>query len=337
MLLNQEEAWEAVECEKRIADSCEKADPDNGVIFGEQCTFPVKVLRYPKELSQVIPGDEIPIQDDYTQDATGYLRRNIFDTLFKLGFLTNKFAVNFGCRLVDKNFWGDWYDLAGALFLYRRWGGLCFDLYPWPAGLLQNVSFHQIHLTPDNVANYLEKNVTIPNDFDLLKIDIDSWECQLMRSILAGGFRPKIIHVEHMSRATIRNMIIETNKGCSCQAVISLGMEFGYELITAFAIDVTMVRGDIWRSSLYRRYFHRAPDPTVACSPSCGCAWCRGKHECISWAKLASDDTAISNELAMRKMAYTFAKEHDNTFQGNFSNTKTTLKIRVLAGSVTEL
>ena len=51
------------------------------------------------------------------------------------------------------------------------------------------------YVTPDNINGILEDN-EIPSNFDFLKIDIDSFDGQLMETILESGYRPSVISIE---------------------------------------------------------------------------------------------------------------------------------------------
>jgi len=58
-----------------------------------------------------------------------------------------------------------------------------------------NVNIVNEKVTPHNICNILSSN-NINSDFDMINIDIDSYDLDVARSMLDGGFKPKIITIE---------------------------------------------------------------------------------------------------------------------------------------------
>lgn len=50
-------------------------------------------------------------------------------------------------------------------------------------------------ITPDNVVSLMQ-GFEVPRDFHLLNLDIDSYDLEVLRSLLKSGFLPKIISME---------------------------------------------------------------------------------------------------------------------------------------------
>lgn len=104
-----------------------------------------------------------------------------------------RYAVNIGCH--DGKGWGDpCYELFN-----RGWSGIAIDAGNHPAihtNLPQpNVAkLLNTFVTPRNIAGILREN-GCPHEFDLLKIDIDSFDGIILRAIL-GDYRPHVIHME---------------------------------------------------------------------------------------------------------------------------------------------
>jgi len=59
-----------------------------------------------------------------------------------------------------------------------------------------NATVHcPLAVTPHNAAGLLGA-AGAPRRFDYLKIDIDSYDCDVLAAILAAGYRPKVIQME---------------------------------------------------------------------------------------------------------------------------------------------
>ena len=229
-------------------------------------------------------------------------RRDIVDLLSRIGVFTNHFLVNFGCWLSDPS-QKLWYDVATGLMMERGWAGIGFD------------SNHHLHLLRkvvvdrkrnNNVSLYAElltgktaparlREKQVPLELDVLKVDIDSFDCDLARGILSDGFRPKMLHIEQ-APVWPRGVRVEYKfgprvrpylGGCSCEAVVALGQEYGYILISAYDIDVTMIRSDLWHRHMLSKHFRSR----IGCSTSCGTEFCRKTLPlpCAQWSNLFSN------------------------------------------------
>ncbi|MEX3008751.1 hypothetical protein [Hoeflea sp. TYP-13] len=91
-----------------------------------------------------------------------------------------------------------------TLGLFRRptWSGLAVELRPEQFGQLafvytefSNTQLAMARVTPPSVGPLLASH-DVPKVFDVLNIDIDSYDLPVMKSILTAGYRPKIITFE---------------------------------------------------------------------------------------------------------------------------------------------
>jgi hypothetical protein len=173
-------------------------------------------------------------------DADG-LRKDLFDWLSTIGVFTNRYVVNFGCWLMGREpNHSMWYDVATGLMMELGWAGLGFDSDSHLHFIREvaeernrhNLTFNAELLTgataPDRLRAYY-----VPLDLDLLKVDIDSFDCDLARGILLSGFRPKMLHLE-LSPVWPRGVRVEYrfgpkvvpfSGGCSCEAIAALGAD----------------------------------------------------------------------------------------------------------------
>ena len=84
------------------------------------------------------------------------------------------------------------YEYSGLLFEYepKNFSKLAF-LY----NDRSDVALTKAKITPNNIVNFM-KSHAVPQDFSLLNLDIDSFDLEVLRSLLVGGFNPKIISME---------------------------------------------------------------------------------------------------------------------------------------------
>jgi hypothetical protein len=84
----------------------------------------------------------------------------------------------------------------------KGWGGLAVEMDPRKfAGLafiysdFKEVRLARARVTPVSVVPLLTGN-EVPKNFDLLNLDIDSYDFFVIESMLSGNFRPKVISME---------------------------------------------------------------------------------------------------------------------------------------------
>jgi hypothetical protein len=98
----------------------------------------------------------------------------------------------------------DGVTLSCTLQYFRRpeWGGLAVELDSSKFAKLayvydefEGVNLARCKVTPLNVVELLRSN-SIPIDFELLNLDIDSYDLFVLKAILEGGYRPRLISME---------------------------------------------------------------------------------------------------------------------------------------------
>ncbi len=116
--------------------------------------------------------------------------------LTRLAMLDDGFAVDIAA--------GDGVNSSTTLPLFRDhgWRGLAVECDPARFSLLRHayrdfagVATDPRRVTPDGVADLLRKH-GVPLDFQLLNLDIDSFDLDVVAAILAAGFRPLVIDME---------------------------------------------------------------------------------------------------------------------------------------------
>lgn len=84
---------------------------------------------------------------------------------------------------------------------FDTYSGLCVECNPQKFGVLcETVTNEKIHkhlgfATPENIQDIFEK-YNVPKNIDILKVDIDGYDLQLMKTIIEAGYRPAIIIAE---------------------------------------------------------------------------------------------------------------------------------------------
>jgi len=91
---------------------------------------------------------------------------------------------------------------AGPIASYfDTYSGLCVECNPQKFGVLcQSVTNEKIHkhlgfATPENIVDLFEK-YNVPKNIDILKVDIDGYDLELIKTIIEKGYRPAIIIAE---------------------------------------------------------------------------------------------------------------------------------------------
>lgn len=101
---------------------------------------------------------------------------------------TNKYYVEFGAC--------DGYFLSNTSYLRnsKNWTGLLLE----GSSFFQenpSINLYKKHLTKDNICNIF-KEFNVPLDHDFLCVDMDGIDYWIMKSILEGGYKPRVIMVE---------------------------------------------------------------------------------------------------------------------------------------------
>jgi len=83
-----------------------------------------------------------------------------------------------------------------------KYSGLLFEYEPKNFSKLAflyndriDITLTKAKITPNNIVKFME-SYAVPQDFSLLNLDIDSYDLEVLRSLLVGGFNPKVISME---------------------------------------------------------------------------------------------------------------------------------------------
>jgi hypothetical protein len=143
----------------------------------------------------------------------------------------------------------------------KGWAGLAVEMDPWKFAALafiysdfKNARLARARVTPINIASLLNGN-EVPTDFDLLNLDIDSYDFFVIKAMLESNFRPKVISMEINEKIPVP--VYFTVKydeahywqgdhffGCSLTAAGKLLREHGYILVSVEYNNAMFVRLD---------------------------------------------------------------------------------------------
>ena len=179
--------------------------------------------------------------------------------LRKLG-ITNGYIVDIAAS--------DGVTQSSTLPLFARgWAGLAVEMDPWKFAVLSfiysdftNARLARARVTPVNIVPLLTGN-EVPRNFDLLNLDIDSYDLFVLESMLNGNFRPKAISMEINEKIPVPIYFTvkydETHfwqgdhfYGCSLTAAGTLLRKHGYILESVEYNNALFVRVDCAGSSV---------------------------------------------------------------------------------------
>ena len=104
----------------------------------------------------------------------------------------------------------------------------------------ENISLVKAKVSPSNIVNIL-KACDVPQDFQILNLDIDSWDLFVIESLLQSGYQPSLITME-INEKIPEGVIFSVRYnhkhvwkadhfyGCSIAAAYAVVKEFGYSL-----------------------------------------------------------------------------------------------------------
>jgi hypothetical protein len=168
----------------------------------------------------------------------------IYDPTFPLLADTNS---SFGALLIDPN------SKPSLFYAYPRRNNirLTHD-YTWSESIIQNI--------------FIKYNIS--KHFTLLKVDIDSYECSILKTILQAGYRPQLIHTEFnpifpppiifmpIYNSSTKNdwkpplwSTISPFYGCSLSALSKILLSFNYVLVEVEFWDVIYIKREIAEST----------------------------------------------------------------------------------------
>ncbi len=175
--------------------------------------------------------------------------------------LKTKYVVNYGAADID----GGTYDPTFDLFEDPNFGGLLIDgqkpnlLSKYPKR--ENVKIRSgANIQMTTIESYLVEN-NVPKDLTVVKIDIDSYECNLVRTYLASEYKPKIFFVEFNptfplplrfgvditgdeAYETPIWMLRSPFYGCSLALLTDILVEASYELVEIDGWDALFIHKD---------------------------------------------------------------------------------------------
>ena len=183
----------------------------------------------------------------------------------------NLFLVNIGAASTGGGVYDPTYPVLRAF--NRSFGALLIDPNPDPSLFNAYPKRDNIRITHDSIwADTVVQDILIrynvPKDFALLKLDIDSYECSVLESIMSAGYRPVLIHTEFnpifpppvrfaplYDPATKQSWTpsLWMNNGpfygCSLSALTAVLSSFDYVLVQVEFWDVIYVQQSVARST----------------------------------------------------------------------------------------
>jgi len=194
---------------------------------------------------------------EYAQNLEDGIIHAIFSTIG----ITNKYYVEFGVEDgMECN--------TRYLFKHKGWTGLLMD------GANENESFNlcKEFITAENIEELFAK-YNVPQNFDLLSIDIDGNDYWVWKAII--HYTPRVVIVEYNachpwneSKTVPYDATFVWDKtdyyGATLQALVKLGKEKGYTLI---ATDSYGVNAFFIQNAIAQKYF-RITDPKMLYHPA---------------------------------------------------------------------
>lgn len=146
--------------------------------------------------------------------------------------MTNKFYVEFGFN--SRTFEGGIGANTFALRKYFGWEGLLLD------GEHENpdINLHKEFITPANIVQLFDK-YGVPREPDYVSIDVDSIDLWIMKSLVKGGYRPRVMTVEYNINLPIDAVLVQALDGgnvfdyafgASLKAIATVAEELGYHV-----------------------------------------------------------------------------------------------------------
>lgn len=115
----------------------------------------------------------------------------------------------------------------------KRFGALQNTYSSYPDAICIN---RFVEFEPPNTLDDVLQDITLPQSFDLLSVDIDGNDYHVWKAV--NRYRPRVVIIEF--NPTIPNDVVyvqdrdmSVHQGCSLLAMIKLAKEKGYELICA--------------------------------------------------------------------------------------------------------
>lgn len=158
---------------------------------------------------------DLLLDDDMKQDAKNLLRLFRLSRRFSSGRDTSfanerscleaiVSALSIKCGHIVDVAASDGYTQSCTRGLFGRagWVGLALEMDPdkfyrlsYLYRIYDNVALSRIKATPKNICDIFIAH-SVPQDFDVFNLDIDSYDLYIMEAVLQGGYRPKIVTIE---------------------------------------------------------------------------------------------------------------------------------------------
>ena len=130
-----------------------------------------------------------------TKDPSDAGEFEAIDTVLKLLEIDSGFCVDIAAS--------NGVSHSSTLPLFRRgWTGLAVELnsrkfsqLAYVYSSFRGVALANVKVTPVNIASLLSAH-SIPSEFELLNLDIDSYDLGVLVAMLKNGYRPKVISME---------------------------------------------------------------------------------------------------------------------------------------------
>ncbi|CAF1971004.1 unnamed protein product [Rotaria magnacalcarata] len=151
-----------------------------------------------------------------------------------------------------------------ALLIDPNTDSSLFNAYP----RRNNIQIIHDFIWSESVVQNIFERYNVSKHFTILKLDIDSYECSVLESILRAGYRPELIHTEFnpifpppvifipIYNATTKNdwkpALWSNNNlfyGCSLSALSNLLKSFDYILLEVDFWDVIYIQREIAKST----------------------------------------------------------------------------------------
>jgi hypothetical protein len=159
---------------------------------------------------------------------------------------------------------GNGFSQSSTLGFFRRegWSGLAVEMDPDRFSKLAfiyakfpNARLARNRVTPLNVKSLLD-SYEVPKDFDLLNLDIDSYDLYVIEEMLKAKYRPKVISMEINEKIPppiyftvdyhdAHYWQVDHFFGCSIEAAASIVRPFGYILQSLVYNNAMFIRTDV--------------------------------------------------------------------------------------------
>lgn len=179
---------------------------------------------------------------------------------------TTKYMVNIGAASSGGGQYDPTYPVLvgnhsfGALLIDPNPDPKLFDAYP----VRNNIQIKHDYIWPESIVKDVLEKYRVEKQFGLLKVDIDSYECSLIDSILKADYRPDIIHTEFnpiFAPPVVFIPIYDPAKkhdwnpplwanhgpfyGCSLSALVKTVSKYDYVLLQVEFWDTVFIRKEL--------------------------------------------------------------------------------------------